>query len=87
MRVDLADEMAGLDSVTHGGSVNMTPATAVAVSAMPVFRFSQQTQPDQQQHQPSSNQDLLAQMQSLQQRFAPQSSHLPLSSTEAQVKA
>ena len=57
MRVDLADEMAGLDSVNHGGAVNMSPAPVADSSAMPVFSFAkdqrttemQQVQVQQQQ--------------------------------------
>jgi hypothetical protein len=73
MRVDLVDEMAGLDSVNHGGSVNMTPIPAGigSTSAMPIFRFAGQHAADQLQ-QPPPNQDLLAQLQLLQQQFHPQ---------------
>ena len=55
LRVDLADEMAGLDSVNHGGAVNMTPVPVADSSSMPVFSFAslrpnvQQQQQQQQQ--------------------------------------
>ena len=81
MRVDLADEMAGLDSVNHGGAVNMSPAPVAdssVTSAMPVFSFAkdqrttemQQVQVQQQvqigQLQPLS---VLAQVLSLQEQY------------------
>ena len=78
MRVDLADEMAGLDSVNHGGAVNMSPAPVADSSAMPVFSFAkdqrttemQQVQVQQQvqigQLQPLS---VLAQVLSLQEQY------------------
>ena len=48
----LADEMAGLDSVNHGGAVNMSPAPAVDSSSMPIFSFAlHHHQQQQQQHQ------------------------------------
>lgn len=73
MRVDLVDEMAGLDSVNHGGSVNMTPIPAGvgSTAAMPIFRFPGQQAVDPLQP-PPHNQDLLAQLQLLQQQFHPQ---------------
>ena len=79
MRVDLADEMAGLDSVNHGGAVNMSPAPVADSSAMPVFSFAkdqrstemQQVQVQQQQMQIGQLQPLsvLAQLQSLQEQY------------------
>ena len=80
MRVDLADEMAGLDSVNHGGAVNMSPAPVADSSAMPVFSFAkdqrstemQQVQVQQQQQQQHPL-HLLAQLQLLQQQFPQQS--------------
>ncbi len=35
MRVDLADEMSGLDSVNHGGAVNTSPMPVSGTSLMP----------------------------------------------------
>jgi hypothetical protein len=35
MRVDLADEISGLDNVNHGGSVNMSSAPVADTSLMP----------------------------------------------------
>ena len=79
MRVDLADEMAGLDSVNHGGAVNMSPAPVADSSAMPVFSFAkdqrstemQQVQVQQQQMQIGQLQpfSVLAQLQSLQEQY------------------
>ena len=79
MRVDLADEMAGLDSVNHGGAVNMSPVPVADSSAMPVFSFAkdqrstemQQVQVQQQQMQIGQLQPLsvLAQLQSLQEQY------------------
>ena len=79
MRVDLADEMAGLDSVNHGGAVNMSPAPVADSSAMPVFSFAkdqrstemQQVQVQQQQMQIGQLQPLsvLAQLQLLQEQY------------------
>ena len=78
MRVDLADEMAGLDSVNHGGAVNTSPVPVADSSAMPVFSFAkdqrttemQQVQVQQQmqigQLQPLS---VLAQVLSLQEQY------------------
>ena len=60
LRVDLADEMAGLDSVNHGGAVNMSPAPVVDTSSMPVFSFAIQKPIDQQQPSPEN---MLAQLQ------------------------
>ena len=59
LRVDLADEMAGLDSVNHGGAVNMSPVPVADSSSMPVFDFAaefrqqQQQQKQQWQQQPA----------------------------------
>ena len=84
MRVDLADEMAGLDSVNHGGAVNMSPAPVADSSAMPVFSFAkdqrstemQQVQVQQQQQQQQQMKigqlqplSVLAQLQSLQEQY------------------
>ena len=82
MRVDLADEMAGLDSVNHGGSVNMSPVPVADSSAMPVFSFAkdqrttemQQVQVQQQQQQQMQIGQLqplsiIAQLQSLQEQY------------------
>jgi hypothetical protein len=68
MRVDLSDEMAGLDSTVHGGSVNMSAIPDASTSAMPVFSFAVDQQPAL-QSQAVPGQDLLGQLQRLQQQF------------------
>jgi hypothetical protein len=68
MRVDLSDEMAGLDSTVHGGAVNMSPIPDISTSAMPVFSFAVDQQPAL-QSQPLPGQDLLVQLQLLQQQY------------------
>jgi hypothetical protein len=76
LRVDLADEMAGLDSVNHGGAVNMSPVPAADMSSMPIFSFASlkpdeqpQPQPQPQPQQLASSDGVLAQLQLLQQQF------------------
>lgn len=74
MRVDLADEMAGLDSVNHGGAVNMSPAPVADTSSMPVFSFaSLKPSEQQQQQQPAAADSVLAQLELLQLQFQGQS--------------
>ena len=80
MRVDLADEMAGLDSVNHGGAVNMSPAPVADTSSMPVFSFaslkpSEQLQPQQQTAAAADS--VLAQLELLQLQFQRESAPPP----------
>ena len=68
MRVDLADEMAGLDSVNHGGAVNMSPAPVADSSAMPVFSFAKDQRTTEMQQVQVQQQMQIGQLQQQQQQ-------------------